>query len=89
MHILFVVKLFTICNTYFVGEVVDAIEHFFWGVRNGIALELGALDGGYKTRSMTFEYEKNIAWKRVLVEADPVYRERVSELLIRSVEFNF
>jgi len=56
------------------GEVVDAIEHFFWGKRNGIAMELGALDGSPGTRSMTYEYEKSLGWKRILVEGDPQYR---------------
>ena len=27
------------------GEVVDALEHYFWGMRDGLAVELGALDG--------------------------------------------
>ncbi len=59
------------------GEVVDALEHFFWGKRNGLAMELGALEGSVNTRSMTTEYEKQMGWKRILVEGDPSYRDRL------------
>ena len=61
-------------NDYTDGEVVDAIEHYFWGMRNGIAMELGALDGSPRTRSMTFQYEKSLSWKRILIEGNPSYR---------------
>eukprot|EP00596_Hydrurales_sp_CCMP1899_P006569 CAMPEP_0119053892 /NCGR_PEP_ID=MMETSP1177-20130426/74715_1 /TAXON_ID=2985 /ORGANISM="Ochromonas sp, Strain CCMP1899" /LENGTH=61 /DNA_ID=CAMNT_0007033963 /DNA_START=220 /DNA_END=402 /DNA_ORIENTATION=- len=44
------------------GEVVDALEHFFWGMRDGVAMELGGLDGTPNTRSMTYEYEKHLNW---------------------------
>ena len=27
------------------GELPDALEHYFWGKEEGIAIELGALDG--------------------------------------------
>eukprot|EP01036_Dinobryon_divergens_P026735 gene26735-35415_t len=59
------------------GEVVDAIEKYFWGMRNGLAMEIGALDGSPNTRSMTYEYEVSLGWKRILVDADPVYREQL------------
>ena len=26
---------------FFPGEVVDAIEKYFWGMRNGLAMEIG------------------------------------------------
>jgi hypothetical protein len=57
------------------GEVVDAMEHFFWGMREGVAIELGALDGSPATRSMTCEYEKILGWRRILVEGNPAYRD--------------
>ena len=57
------------------GEVVDALEHFFWGMRDGLAIELGALDGHPDTKSMTYEYEKSLNWKRILIEGNPVYRD--------------
>lgn len=56
------------------GEVVDALEHFFWGMKGGVAMELGALDGGPGTRSMTHEYEKSMGWRRILIDANPTYR---------------
>eukprot|EP01038_Epipyxis_sp_PR26KG_P013746 gene13746-18437_t len=59
------------------GEIVDVIEHFFWGMRNGVAMELGALDGSSSTRSMTHGLEEVFGWKRILVEGDPSYRERM------------
>lgn len=31
------------------GEAADAMEHYFYGQTNGIAMELGGLDGSYKT----------------------------------------
>jgi hypothetical protein len=31
------------------GEAVDAMEHYFYGQVNGIAMELGGLDGSAKT----------------------------------------
>ena len=55
------------------GEVIDVMEHFFWGRRGGLAMELGALDGSSATRSMTFELEQKFGWHRVLVEGNPSY----------------
>ena len=59
------------------GEVVDALEHYFWGQLNGLAMELGALDGSHNTRSMTFDYEQSFGWKRILVEGDPSYKQNL------------
>eukprot|EP01038_Epipyxis_sp_PR26KG_P005995 gene5995-8254_t len=61
------------------GETTDSVEHFFWGQRNGVAMELGALDGSPNTRSMTFDYEKVLGWKRILIEGDPKYRNSMIE----------
>ena len=57
------------------GEVIDALEHYFWGMRNGTAIELGALDGAPGTDSMTFDYEKKLGWRRILIEGNPAYRK--------------
>lgn len=62
------------------GEAVDAMEHFFWGKMGGIAMELGALDGSTKTRSMTVEFENSLKWQRILVEGDPKYRSDLAQL---------
>lgn len=61
-------------DAYTDGEFSDSIDHFFWGMKNGLAMELGALDGSPKTRSMTHEYEKVFGWKRILVEGNHFYR---------------
>ena len=61
------------------GEVVDALEHFFWGQKHGLAIELGALDGSLDTKSQTVEYEKSLSWRRILVEGDPTYKYKLLE----------
>ena len=60
------------------GEVVDAMEHFFWGQFGGIAMELGALDGSHDTRSMTRDYEDSMGWKRILIDGSPVYKKTLA-----------
>jgi hypothetical protein len=56
------------------GEIIDVLEHFFWMFTDGIAMEIGALDGSYNTRSMTQELEAKYGWRRILVEGNPMYR---------------
>jgi len=56
------------------GEFVDVMEHFFWGKRRGISMELGALDGTSRTKSQTVEME-DFEWKRILIDGNPKYRE--------------
>jgi hypothetical protein len=56
------------------GETVDAIEHYFWGQFDGVAVELGALDGSSASRSMTVDYEL-FGWKRVIIDGNPGYRK--------------
>ena len=57
------------------GEVVDALDHFFWGMTNGTAMELGGLDGSRGTKSMTASFEEKFNWKRIIIEGNPNYRE--------------
>lgn len=57
------------------GEVVDALDHYFWGMTNGLAMELGGLDGSHGTRSMTVSFEEKFKWKRIIVEGNPLYRK--------------
>ncbi|RYH22219.1 FkbM family methyltransferase [archaeon] len=59
---------------YVDGENVDALEHFFWGFTDGVAMELGALDGSRDSRSMTVDFEEHLGWRRVLIEGNPKYR---------------
>jgi hypothetical protein len=56
------------------GENVDVIEHFFWGLKYGVALELGSSDGSVQEGSMTYELQQKLKWNRILIEADPAYR---------------
>lgn len=57
------------------GESVDVLEHFFWGKRHGLAMELGALDGSDATHSMTVAYERSLNWVRILIDGNPEYRK--------------
>lgn len=61
------------------GENLDVLDHFFWGIRNGISIELGALDGSDKTFSMTCDLEKYFGWRRILIEGNPKYRPDLLE----------
>ena len=37
------------------------------------------MDGSPNTRSVTFDYEKVLGWKRILIEGDPKYRNSMIE----------
>jgi hypothetical protein len=52
---------------------IDAVEHFFWGKKFGVALELGAVDGTPEKHSVTFFFEE-LNWKRILIEGNPEHR---------------
>lgn len=59
------------------GEEVDAIEHYFWGQRQGLAIELGAMDGSAGTKSQTVDMEKLFGWRRILIEGNPAFSKDV------------
>ena len=61
------------------GEMVDALDHYFWGMTRGLALEVGALDGSDTRYSRTFGFEAQFNWSRILIEADPRFREGLLE----------
>ena len=61
-------------------EVVDALEHFFWGKAAGVAMELGAVEGTPARVSMTYDLEHTLNWTRVLVEANPKFRRALQRL---------
>ena len=49
-------------------------ENYFFGMKNGIVVESGALDGVYLSNSYFFE--KNLEWFSVLIEANPkIYKK--------------
>lgn len=54
------------------GEHVDAMFQYFHGKLNGTALELGAVDGTRISETRAFV---PLGWKRILIEADPNYRD--------------
>ena len=62
------------------GEIRDVVEHFFWGMNSGIAMEIGARDGTTKQESMTRGLEDLFGWKRILVEGDPILRDDLRRL---------
>ena len=66
-------------NSFTDGELVDAFEHFFWGKSGGIAIELGALDGTWRTYSQTEDMEE-FGWKRLLIDGNPKYRNSMPRL---------
>lgn len=41
-------------NAFTDGEVVDAYEHCFWGMDDGLTVELGALDRSPTTNRFIF-----------------------------------
>jgi hypothetical protein len=59
------------------GENVDVVEHFFWGLKDGVSIELGALDGSVGEGSMTYELYGKLNWNRIIIEADPVHKSNM------------
>ena len=70
------------------GEMIDVLEHFFWGKKNGLAMELGALDGTCKSHSMTVGLEENFGWRRILIEGDPAYKDKMKYLSPQAYSIN-
>mmetsp|Transcript_18261 Transcript_18261/g.30452 ORF Transcript_18261/g.30452 Transcript_18261/m.30452 type:complete len:331 (-) Transcript_18261:103-1095(-) len=56
------------------GEFIDASNHFFWNKTDGIAMELGAVDGIQLSETRPFV---DFGWNRILVEANPRYIPRL------------
>lgn len=54
------------------GEDIDSVEHYFWGMKGGLSMELGGRDGTHATSSMTYLYEY-FGWHRIVIEADPKF----------------
>lgn len=70
------------------GEEVDAIEHYFWGQKQGLAIELGAMDGSAKTKSQTIDMEKVFGWRRILIEGNPSFSKGLVEMFPNSFSIN-
>lgn len=54
------------------GEAVDVVEKYFWGLSNGICIELGALDGDFLSQSKPLATD--LGWQRIIIEGSPKYR---------------
>ena len=56
-----------------------ATENFFYGMIDGIVMEMGALDGTYpKGHSMSYAFTK-FGWKRILIEGNPIHKKKLSK----------
>lgn len=56
----------------------DVLMHIMYGRVGGIVLEIGALDGTTRTHSQSALLER-FGWKRILIEANPLYRDALSQ----------
>ena len=61
------------------NEVWYAMQLLFYGKKSGISMELGALSGTMTTRCETETLEK-FQWQRILVEANPLYKNSLTAL---------
>ena len=71
-------------------EQLFALENYFWGMTDGLSLELGALDGtswNYEAPSMTAAFLE-FGWNRILIEANPTYRIPMAKYSPESFSIN-
>ena len=68
------------------GEEMYAYEHFFFGRRDGVFLEMGGRDG--ILGSNTFALEKVLGWNGVLIEGSPSSFRRLSKTRSRQRTVN-
>ena len=47
------------------------------GMRDGVVLEMGALDGNTSSQSLVLE---RLGWKRILIEGNPTFREALQKI---------
>jgi len=73
-------------HPYSDGEWIDAVSNFFWGQRDGIVLEMGAVDGSVST-SVSLAME-DLGWHRVLIEGNPKLAKRLKETAPQSLAFS-
>jgi hypothetical protein len=65
---------------------VDGMERYFWGMSNGIVMELGALDGLVLSMSRTL---LDPGWHRILIEGASIWRKVSSQQLMRSLRNSY
>lgn len=73
-----------IFTTFVDGEQIDALERYFWGLTNGVALELGALDG---LSLSTTRPLLNLGWNRILIEGSPSWCNDLKKNSIDALSF--
>lgn len=61
------------------GESVDYMEHYFYGLEHGVAIELGAVGGTAASLSQTAVLDQ-FNWGRILIEANPHHRQSLQTL---------
>eukprot|EP00607_Mallomonas_marina_P000187 CAMPEP_0182427978 /NCGR_PEP_ID=MMETSP1167-20130531/20930_1 /TAXON_ID=2988 /ORGANISM="Mallomonas Sp, Strain CCMP3275" /LENGTH=239 /DNA_ID=CAMNT_0024610589 /DNA_START=188 /DNA_END=907 /DNA_ORIENTATION=- len=59
------------------AEAREAMTRYFWGMDNGVVLEIGALDGVEASES--YLLHKFFDWKRILIEASPRFSKRLKD----------
>jgi FkbM family methyltransferase len=68
------------------GETYDVVTRFFWGMRNGVSIELGATDGIHN--SQTKYLADKLDWHRILIEANPETGQRLKQNADTALSFN-
>lgn len=59
------------------SEGPKAISDFFYNKVNGIVMEIGAVNGF--NDSVSIPFEQMFGWKRILVEANPLYKDELKQ----------
>eukprot|EP00607_Mallomonas_marina_P003826 CAMPEP_0182431032 /NCGR_PEP_ID=MMETSP1167-20130531/45819_1 /TAXON_ID=2988 /ORGANISM="Mallomonas Sp, Strain CCMP3275" /LENGTH=234 /DNA_ID=CAMNT_0024616879 /DNA_START=128 /DNA_END=829 /DNA_ORIENTATION=- len=65
-------------------EGIDVFDRYFWGMRNGIVLELGALNGRKYSESLGMV---GAGWHRILIEASPYFSSHFEKFSPDSYSF--
>jgi len=60
-------------------EFWTALEVALWGMEDGTCLEMGGMDG--VTLSTTLMFSRCLGWRRIVVEADPRWRDQRREFV--------
>eukprot|EP00607_Mallomonas_marina_P009841 CAMPEP_0182420980 /NCGR_PEP_ID=MMETSP1167-20130531/6123_1 /TAXON_ID=2988 /ORGANISM="Mallomonas Sp, Strain CCMP3275" /LENGTH=237 /DNA_ID=CAMNT_0024597617 /DNA_START=419 /DNA_END=1128 /DNA_ORIENTATION=+ len=59
------------------NEDFDSMERYFWGMRDGLVMEIGALNG--VKHSNSYPLFNMFGWRRLLVEANPGYASQLAK----------
>jgi len=67
------------------SEALTLIKSHFWGLENGVVMELGALDGVIMSQS---KHLLNLKWHRALIEGSPMFADRLLKRSKDAISFN-